>query len=315
MVPINPRNEDQRMTTATLPTDDVSRLKPLRSFELNLESFREKFPHEPFTVKHNLVGHPLFSIERLMELAKRLPESDVEYNAGNIPVDMGDQLSPRTGLSAEETIRRIQECRSWMVLKYVENDPEYRCLLDQCLDEIKELSEAVLPGMHQREGFIFLTSPNSITPYHLDPEHNFLLQVRGRKQVNIFDPRRTEVITEAEIERGLFGKIRNLAYRDEFQTKGQLFELDPGMGLHFPLIAPHWVKNLDQVSISFSITFRSRESERRATVHQFNARLRARGFKPTPVGRLRALDNFKYQSARVVRRLERAVGRENSTNS
>jgi hypothetical protein len=296
------------MSTATLPTQNTPRRAGERLLEFNVDSFRTQFPHNPFLVKHNLVGHPLFTIESLLELAKRLPEKNVEYSAGNIPVDMGNQLSPRTGLSAEETLRRIQEARSWMVLKYVESDLEYRRVLDQCLDEVKELSEGIVPGMCQREGFIFITSPNSITPFHLDPEHNFLLQVRGRKQVNIFDPQHSGVISEADIEQGLFGKIRNLVYKEEYQAKGHLFELDPGTGLHFPLVAPHWVKNLDNVSVSFSITFRSKESERRATLHELNSRLRASGKNPSPVGRSRITDTAKYQRARAMRRLRRVLG-------
>jgi hypothetical protein len=296
------------MSTATLPTQNASRPNTNRLLEFDRNTFSTQFPHNPFLVKHNLVGHPLFTIESLLELSKRLPEKDVEYSAGNVPVDMGNQLSPRTGMSAEETIRRIQEARSWMVLKYVENDPEYKRLLDQCLDEVKELSESVVPGMCQREGFIFITSPNSITPFHLDPEHNFLLQVRGRKQVNIFDPHTSGVITEADIEQGLFGKIRNLVYKDEYQSKGHLFELEPGTGLHFPLVAPHWVKNMDNVSVSFSITFRSKESERRATLHELNSRLRAQGKNPSPVGQSRLADTAKYHGTRVMRRLRRSTG-------
>lgn len=302
------------MTTVMSPTQNTSRPEGVgRLLEFEMSSFRAQFPHKPFLVKHNLVGHPLFTIESLLELSKRLPEKNVEYSAGNVAVDMGNQLSPRTGLSAEETMRRIQESRSWMVLKYVENDPEYRRLLDQCLDEVKELSESIVPGMCQREGFIFVTSPNSITPFHLDPEHNFLLQIRGRKQVSIFDPHHSGVITEADIEQGLFGKNRNLVYKDEYQCKGQLFELDPGTGLHFPLVAPHWVKNLDNVSVSFSITFRSKESERRATLHELNSRLRARGKNPSPVGQSLIADSAKYHGARGIRRLRRGLGRTDAT--
>ena len=32
-----------------------------------------------------------------------------------------------------------------------------------------------------REAFIFISSPNTVTPYHMDPEYNFLLQIRGTK--------------------------------------------------------------------------------------------------------------------------------------
>jgi hypothetical protein len=270
--------------------------------KLDPQEFRTQFPQRPFVVKHNLASHPLFAISRLLELSKALPASCVEYNEGRMSANMGGTLSPQTGLSAEETIRRIQEAHSWMVLKFVENDPDYRALVDQCLNQVRNLSEAIVPGMCNREAFIFLTSPDSVTPFHVDPEHNFLLQIRGRKQVSMFDPRDTAIVTEADIERGLFGKNRNLVYKPEFQARGQVFELTPGIGLHFPIAAPHWVKNGKEVSISFSITFRSRDSERRAAVRQFNSVLRERGFHPKPVGSSSVGDAVKYFSHRAMRR-------------
>ena len=73
-------------------------------------------------------------------------------------------------------MRRIAECGSWMVLKRVEQDPEYAALLDRCLDGVAAQAGVSLPRMLRREGFIFLSSPSAVTPFHLDPEHNFLLQ-------------------------------------------------------------------------------------------------------------------------------------------
>lgn len=190
-----------------------------------------------------------------------------------------------------------------MVLKYVEKDADYRALLDQCLDQVRDLSESVVPGMCNREGFIFLSSPGSTTPFHVDPEHNFLLQIQGRKFVNIFDPADTAVVTEADIERGLFTKNRNLAFNDEIQARAQVFELTPGLGVHFPVAAPHWVKNGPDVSISFSITFRSMNSERCEAVRRFNVGLRERGFHPKPMGRSAVGDAAKFQMYRALRRM------------
>jgi len=271
--------------------------------EIDTPTFREQFPRRPFPVKHHLAEHPLFTVPRLLELAKALPENCVEYNQGDIPVNMDYKASPRTGLSAEETIRRIREAKSWMVLKYVEKDLEYQALLDQCLDQVRELSESVVPGMCNREGFIFLSSPGSTTPFHVDPEHNFLLQIQGKKFVSIFDPKDSKVATEADIERGLYGKVRNLAYTEEIQARGQVFELTPGQGVHFPVAAPHWVKNGPDVSISFSITFRSLSSEKQSAVRQLNARLRGRGILPKPIGQSPLGDNAKFQLYRVLRRV------------
>src|SRR5687767_4054170 len=98
--------------------------------DLAASAFREHSGQRPFLVRHNLAQHELFTLPRLIELSRRLPASSVEYNAGDIPVSIDPAQTPRTGLSVEETLRRIAECRSWMVLKYVEQDPAYCDLLE-----------------------------------------------------------------------------------------------------------------------------------------------------------------------------------------
>jgi len=108
---------------------------PERASLLQIDSqrFQERFDRQPFLVRHRLDDHPLFSLPRLIELARALPEDQVEYNAGDVPVSLDPTRTPRTGLSIDETIRRIEECRSWMVFKNVERDPAYAALLDTCL--------------------------------------------------------------------------------------------------------------------------------------------------------------------------------------
>jgi hypothetical protein len=241
----------------------------------------------------------------LMELAQRLPATNIEYNAGNLPVSLDPHLTPLTGLSIDETIRRIEECKSWMVLKYVETDPAYRALLHQCLDEVKPYSEPIAPGMELAQGFIFITSPNSVTPYHMDPEHNFLLQIRGSKTVKQFD---RSVVSEEEFERFYDGAHRNMAYKEEYLTKSWTFDLQPGFGLHFPHTFPHWVQNGPNVSISFSITFRTPDLDRRSMVYNVNSFLRRRGLRPTPFGQSAWRDSLKFQGARVWRRVRRTFG-------
>jgi hypothetical protein len=53
------------------------------------------------------------------------------------------------------------------------------------------------------------------------------------------------------------------------------------------------VKNGPEVSISFSITFRTAESDRRELLYKANARLRKLGLEPTPVGQSILLDRTK----------------------
>ncbi|HVY62083.1 MAG TPA: cupin-like domain-containing protein [Planctomycetota bacterium] len=277
--------------------------------EIDAAEFARSFDRRPFLVGHRLATHELFALPRLVELAKRLPPKSVEYNAGDIAIGQDPSRTPQTGLSVEETIRRIEDCRSWLVLKNIEQDPEFRALLDACLDEVEAHSEAVDPGMCDREGFIFVSSPGSVTPYHMDPEQNFLLQVRGLKQVSLFDRGDRAVVSEEQIEDMLTGKPRNMPWREEMQAHGQVFELTPGKGLHFPCAFPHWVKNGPEVSISFSITFRTRSTERRAAVHAFNARLRRRGVAPGSVGSSPARDALKSVAERGLSRVERILRR------
>jgi hypothetical protein len=271
--------------------------------EIDGAVFRANFNQKSFLINHHLADHHLFDLARILELATKLPPDCVEYNAGNVTVNQDPTLTPQTGLSVQETIRRIEESNSWMVLKNVEKDEEYRKLLDDCLDEIEAFSDSLSTGMFKREGFIFITSPGAVTPYHIDNEYNFLLQIRGTKTMNTFDRSDRELVSDQDLETFYCGAHRNLVFKDEFQLKSVPFELSPGYGVHIPVTTPHWVKNGDSVSISFSITFRTVESERRSIVYQVNSLLRKLGVKPTPFGVSALGDSIKYQLYRVYRRM------------
>jgi Cupin-like domain len=296
------------LKAATMPVQASESGLPPHLLQIEPRIFRECFDRKPFLISHELTNHPLFEISRLMRLCQSLPETSVEYNAGNIPISVAPDKTPGNGLSAEETIRRIAECKSWLVLKYVEQEPEYRALLNRCLAEIARHSEPVRPGMCLAQGFIFISSPEAVTPYHMDPEHNFLLQIRGGKRIHLFDGHDRSILSEEELEQFYFGAHRNLAYPTDFERTGWTFDLSPGFGLHFPVTAPHHVRNGAEVSVSFSITFRTPDLKRRRLVHIYNAFLRRRGLRPTPVGVHPGLDTLKYLSSGVALRGHRMVG-------
>jgi hypothetical protein len=277
--------------------------------EFDRGGFRAQFGRTPFLVRHQLTGHELFSLPRLVELSKRLPASRVEYNAGDVPLSVDPAKTPRTALSAQETIRRIKECKSWLVLKNVEQDPQYARLLDRCLAEVRSFSETLAPGMTDRESFIFVSSPGSITPYHMDPEQNFLLQIRGTKAMSVFDPSDPSILSQQEVERFYSGAHRNLVFRDEIGAKARVFELSPGLGVHVPVTAPHWVRNGGEVSVSYSITFQTKDSLRRAHAHRINAGMRQWGLRPGPVGQSPLRDGLKQFAFRAKSRAERLLAR------
>jgi len=285
------------------PAIHLAATPPESLLDIDAREFAAKFNRRPFLIGHHLCEHPLFDLDRLLTLAATLPETHIEYNAGDLPVNQDQALTPRNGLSAEETIRRIRDCKSWLVLKWVEHDPDYRQLLLDCLEEVRPHSEPIVPGMRSPQAFIFITSPGSVTPYHMDPEHNFLLQIRGNKLVRQFDGNDPTILTPEELETFYALRVRNMTLKDENRDRCWTYDLQPGQGLHFPVTFPHWVQNGNDVSISFSITFRTPDLDRRRMVHQFNHGLRQWGLRPKPYRQSDAVDSLKYNTVRAWNRV------------
>src|SRR5262249_9126342 len=107
-----------------------------RASLLNIDDavFAQNFPHQGFKITHQLCDQPELRWERLVQLAQRLPANQVEYYSGKVDVNQDPGKHPKNGLSLVETIRRIEECGSWLVLKNVQSDPAYGALLRNVLD-------------------------------------------------------------------------------------------------------------------------------------------------------------------------------------
>lgn len=275
---------------------ELADVQPLT--EICDQEFETKFNRSPFQIGHQLSDNDLFSIERLTQLSKELPEESVEYNPGDIEISHDPNLTPQNGLTVEETIERIENCRSWMVLKNVERSSPYGELLTECLEQVRPFAEKVAGPMSHEQGFIFISSPGSVTPFHIDPENNFLLQIRGSKEVWMFDQKDREVLKETEIEDFFSGSHRNLVFKDEYYSHGERFELLPGDGLHFPVAAPHFVMNGPEVSVSFSITFQTKNSSEKQSLHRMNRQIRKFGLNPTDVGKSGWRDSIKLSLVR-----------------
>lgn len=239
-------------------------------------AFSRAYPDRPVKLSHHLARDDFFSLERLLDIATRLPAELVEYNRGDLPVGQRPDQTPGNGLGIAETIRSIEENGSWMVLKNVERDPACASRLEECLSDLAALIAPASGAMFRKEAFIFISSPNSVTPFHMDPEHNILMQIRGSKQMRVY-PR--EGILTPQIHEAYHSKNghRNLPYEASFDEGSIPFDLAPGDAVHVPVKAPHWVRNGPEVSISFSITWRSRLSVAEADLHRMNAWLRRHG--------------------------------------
>ncbi|MGE0179144.1 MAG: cupin-like domain-containing protein [Sphingomonas sp.] len=272
-------------------------------------TFAASYPEQPTLLDHRLCDHPLLQLDALAALAARIRPVDAEYNRGDLPVGIAADETPSNGLSIEETIRGIEQNGSWMVLKFVEQDPLYKALLDATLAELDADVRPVTGAMLKREAFIFISSPGSVTPFHFDPEHNILLQIRGRKTMTIFPAGDESLASGEQHEAFHAGGHRNLIWRDEFHDRGRAFALTAGKAVYVPVKAPHWVKNGPDVSISLSITWRSEWSYREQYAHRMNAMLRRAGVTPAMPKRYPSQNHLKALGFRAIDKARRLKAR------
>jgi hypothetical protein len=257
--------------------------------------FRKDLDRAPFLLEHCWSTHALFEMPRLFQLAQLVKRNsnNVVYDAGEIRVEDRWNQRPEKRHTLEEAIERIDCAGAWIILKHTELDRDYKAMMHQIMGDISRLAgRDLLKTTKNLEAQIMLTSPGRITPYHFDNECNILLQIKGEKNIFIFDQNDREVLTEKELERFWIGDWNAGEYKMRCQDRARSFRLAPGKAVHIPVNAPHWVKNDANVSVSLSINFEWRD-ELVPNVHRANFFLRKFGIKPRPPGQSRFIDSMK----------------------
>lgn len=245
-----------------------------------LADFAAAYPESPRALRHNLHAHDLLTLDALAELSGLLAPSAIEYNCGDLPVGIDPDDIPANGLAIAETIRTIDDNGSWMVLKNIETVPAYRALLLALLAELAPTVRATTGEMLTPQGFIFISSPGAVTPFHFDPEHNILVHLRGAKTMTVYPAGDARFAADTAHENYHAGGHRNLVWEDGFDGAGLAVALAPGDAIYVPVMAPHWVKVADTAAISLSITWRSEWSYREAEARRTNGLIRKWGIAP-----------------------------------
>ncbi|HEY2031693.1 MAG TPA: cupin-like domain-containing protein [Myxococcales bacterium] len=267
-------------------------------------------PMKVMAVTHHLMGHPLLKLDKLAALGRRLAaKNSVRSHNDEAKPDTSFHYAPDTHKaqwSAEMTLERIAEAKAWMSLLNVQQDPEYRTLVDEILEDVQPRVTKKDPGMSYRAGWIFITSPGAVTPFHCDHEHNFILQVAGSKTLRVWEPLDREVISEQGLELFNAAHSRDLVkWRPELDERAHLFELKPGMGGYMPTNAAHYVKNGNEVSITVSATYYTDLTRRRKLIYCANHAMRKTGLSPSPLGA--GMDSAKLAGYRAARAVSHAV--------
>jgi len=285
---------------------------------LDDDLFDAYFDRYPFKITHDLVGHPLLQLPRLIELARSLG-GPILYFKGDHAINQvataagrnelkrtfRDRQLSRPELSATETLAQIESCRAWMQLRDVGSDPEYASLLGKIIEEFRPSSERTAPGLSAPRADIFVSSPAAVTPFHLDEEHNFLLQIRGSKRLSIADGFNTAVLDRQSLRSYFLGNGELAPYSEHLEQHSVHVDLSPGEGVHIPPCHPHWVQNGNEVSISLGILWYSDVTARRRHLFRVNGWLERAGLNPSMPGDRPMSDALKALPLTVRRRLRR----------
>jgi hypothetical protein len=242
-----------------------------------------KFLKEAFTLKHHLVGNPLFTLSRLVRLAKTMPRDQIEYNSGKVAIGVRPEEVPQIDMAPEDVIKSIETANAWMVIKRVEKDPEYRNILETFVREANIAAGLSANDFSDIEGFIFVSSANATTPFHLDDEENILIQLHGDKFVRTFDNSDRKLVSDEALEISP-AKHRNQPYEDWFEIRATLHTLKPGDAVHMPFMVPHWVSTGNSYSISMAMTWKTPAVKRLNKLRLMNGTLRHFGMPQRPPG-------------------------------
>lgn len=270
--------------------------------------FQEGFDRTAFSFSHTLHESPYFTYPAILELAKRFANRSNRFYVEEGETTPEKGWSVRTSQkSLQENLEGIADTHTLVMLKRVHEEPEYRQILEACIDELSDLSEIYIRRTYRDALMtILVTSPRRITPYHIDSEANLLMQMQGPKSVYIFDGNDRQVLTTPELEKFWSGDITAATYKAQMQNRAWKFELTPGVGVCNPVTFPHWVQNGPEVSISLSINFK-RVSNNTADVYRVNSRLRKLGLHPEDPGKMHLIDSTKGAVYRTFRNVKHTM--------
>lgn len=298
--------QDAPLTAASQASDSAQSAAP-RGKRYGIEIADE----ESFTTRkicgfrHNFNEHPLMQIDRLAKLAESLaPNGQCRFITPGFtqatPFDHKGE-SP-DGRTVTEIFRTIEEPGSWVALYDVQTDPEYREFLHQVMASVNDVVSRE-EQVYDVRGFAFISAPPSVTPFHIDRENNFWLNIKGRKTMSVWDHTDHSIVKAEDVEDFIvFKSLERVRLKEEMRARSIDFDFGPGDGVYFPATTPHmtksdihWVKPGDGVAISIGIVFYSDVTRRNAYIYTAHRLLRRLGITPREPGVSKFGDAVKYR--------------------
>src|SRR5499427_10787622 len=255
--------------------------------------FDDAFPGRSVGFTHDLHRDDRLTLPAVADLADRLPRRSVIADTATQPLLVPQGGPPRGVLERPgDVIRDLQDANAWLTLLMVEEDPGMAEIMNTYLDQLEaglSAKQGKRAKLLKRVAFVFVSSPNSVTPIHFDIEHSLLMQVSGCKTVSV-GRWESDAARRHEFDRywdGSHGRIETL------QPEEAAYTMTPGRAVYIPPGTPHWVHNGPDISLSVTLTYFTAATVRENRVEGFNAQLRRRHMNPREPGRSLAVDTAK----------------------
>lgn len=265
------------------------------------ERFAQLYPDREGLFRHGLVGHPMLSAEALAQAAPRMDPATVQCRVGDAKNGQGFDFASDPGRGIPEIIHGINQAGRWVMLAKLEQLPEYAELFREILAPLEPAIRAGGSELLRLQAYAFVSSPGTLTPFHIDPEYNILFHLEGSKEFAVY-PLAEPWLGPAVNEYYHVSGDNLLAWKDNYREMGTIYTMRPGDALYVPYKAPHWVEVGAEPSVSLSITWCTPASYEQEAAWRLNAWLRGKGLAPRPPAPLPARQRLRAAGWSAVER-------------
>jgi hypothetical protein len=228
-----------------------------------------------------------------------MPAEKVMFSKGlnDLKINFDDALNKHTKeLNLSDVIETIRTSNAYIAVRSPELHESFHGLYKNLIADIGELLKANKTGSRPIKPtlWLFIASPNAVTPFHFDRTSNVIMQIRGSKELAIFPPRSEEVFSRPITESYMDWTGALPVWTEEVDKHARKFNFQAGEAIHIPFTSGHYVKNgPEDISITMSIFFHSEETLRWSEAMKINHRMRRLGLQTRAVGQSREIDFIK----------------------
>lgn len=281
---------------------------------LNLNNSDYKnLDQKTFSLTHNLTNHPSLQLDHLMKVVSKHPKDKLLFSAelNKLDNNFDYALDDHKEVDYQKILETIKNTNSsYIAIKNPELNESFKDIYNDINSDLGLIMQELGIGSSPIEPmlWIFIASPNAITPFHIDRFSNFIMQIRGSKELAVYPPRNSTVVPTEITEAYIDWAGKSPLWKEETDHLATKYFFKPGEAAHIPFTSGHYVKNgSDDISITISVFFYTEKSLQWTKAMKLNNRLRKFGIKTNPVDQNKTMDSLKANIFTIENSLENSI--------